>query len=71
MSTHVDADALCPHDPDFVHRFYFGCVPADFSDRTGRSKTHRQTRSAEPIEGLHRYQWDGGCDAAGVRRYRK
>ena len=60
MSTLVDGDYRCPNDPEFVHRFYYGCVPADFSEVTGRSRTHRQTRHGE-------YRlWDGGCDAAGV-----
>lgn len=38
-ATLVDCDASCPNDPAFVHRFYFGCVPKDFSDRTGRIET--------------------------------
>lgn len=59
MTVIVEADARCPHDDAFVHRFYFGCVPADFSDRTGRSKTNSQTKGADG-----RYRWNGGCDAA-------
>ena len=49
----------CPNDPEFEHDNYFGCVPKDFSLRTGRSKKHRQTLDA----GSGRYLWDGGCDA--------
>lgn len=47
----------CPNDPDFEHDNYFGCVPKDFKERTGRSKTYRQTEH----EG--RYYWNGGCAA--------
>ena len=57
MSTIVDSDARCPHDDGFVHRFYFGCVPLDFSDHTGRSKRYRQRELAG------RWFWNGGCDA--------
>lgn len=56
---HLCGDAPCPNDPTFEHRFYFGCVPKDFSERTGRSKTHRQRRGADGL-----YRWDGGCDVA-------
>lgn len=59
-------DADCPHDPDFEHRPWpFGCVPRDFSERTGRSRTHRQ-HLAEVLGYGERHRWDGGCDAAGV-----
>ncbi len=54
---YICGDAPCPNDADFEHRFYFGCVPKDFSDRTGRSKTHSQTKRADNL-----YHWDGGCD---------
>lgn len=51
----------CPHDADFEHDNYFGCIPKDFSQRTGRSKSHRQTRAADG-----RYRWNGGCDTAPI-----
>lgn len=55
--TYLCGDTPCPNDPAFEHRFYFGCVPADFRERTGRSKTHHQTPGADG-----RYRWNGGCD---------
>ncbi len=56
----------CPHDGEFEHRGWpFGCVPRDFSERTGRSRTHHQRSEDVPGYG-DRYRWDGGCDAAGV-----
>ncbi len=48
----------CPFDPRFEHDNYFGCVPADFSPTTGKSKTLKRKRNAEG-----RYRWSGGCDA--------
>lgn len=57
--TYLCGDSICPHDDHFVHLFNFGCVPKDFNDRTGRSKTRRQSQSADG-----RYKWNGGCDAA-------
>lgn len=57
------ADRDCPHDEAFEHRHYYGCVPRDFSERTGRSKTHSQTRVAGQYLLGYRYLWDGGCDA--------
>lgn len=53
----------CPNDPDFEHDNYFGCVPKDFSPRTGRSKRYRQSKGADD-----RYRWNGGCDAAPIPR---
>lgn len=53
----------CPNDPAFEHDNYFGCIPKDFSQRTGRSKTHRQTKHPEPTKAGYRYRWNGGCDA--------
>ena len=47
----------CPTDPAFEHDNFYGCVPKDFSERTGRSKTHRQHRDEDG-----RYRWNGGCD---------
>ena len=52
----------CPNDPEFEHDNYFGCVPKDFKQRTGRSKTHSQTLDAES----GRYVWDGGCNRFAV-----
>jgi hypothetical protein len=43
----------CPNDLRFQHDNYFGCVPADFNERTGRSNSYWQT----PGRG-----WNGGCD---------
>lgn len=51
----------CPNDPAFEHDGYYGCIPKDFSSRTGKSKTHQQTKG---IDG--RYRWNGGCDVAKV-----
>lgn len=48
----------CPKDPDFEHDGYFGCIPRDFSQATGRSKKYRQARGPDG-----RYRWNGGCDA--------
>jgi len=56
----IESDGTCPHDSRFVHRFYFGCVPADFSDRTGRSRTFTQRA---PVPPAVRWRWNGGCDA--------
>lgn len=58
MTSILDGQSRCPHDDDFVHEFYYGCVPADFKGATGRSKTRHQTKNAEG-----RYKWNGGCDA--------
>lgn len=57
-AVYICGDAPCPQDPTFEHRFYFGCVPKDFSDRTGTSKIHHQAKGADG-----RYRWNGGCDA--------
>lgn len=57
----LDEPWTCPHDPKFEHDNYFGCVPKDFNQATGRSKTHRQIKTATP-DGA-RYRWNGGCDA--------
>ena len=54
---YVCGDNKCPKDSSFTHRFYFGCVPNDFSERTGRSKTNHQTLCTEH----QKYEWDGGC----------
>lgn len=64
--SYVCGDTDCPNDPAFEHRFYYGCVPRDFSDQTGRSRTRRQTATA--VDGLpwKLHLWDGGCDATGV-----
>lgn len=59
-AVYLCGDTDCPHDDAFEHRFYFGCVPRDFSPQSGRSKTHRQRR----VDGL--FRWDGGCDARTV-----
>lgn len=56
----------CPNDDAFEHDNYFGCVPKDFSERTGRSKTHRQTKGPDG-----RFRWNGGCDAAPLPRARE
>lgn len=53
---HLCGDTDCPTDPDFEHRFYYGCVPKDFNGNTGRSKTHKQTKGPDC-----RYHWNGGC----------
>jgi hypothetical protein len=66
----VDADSACPHDPRFEHRVYFGCVPADFSDGTGRSKRRRQTETEVGLP-WKVWLWDGGCDASGDTARRK
>jgi hypothetical protein len=57
-------DVPCPTDDDYEHRFYFGCVPKTFSDRTGRAKGHKQSRC--DVEGCHRYHWDGGCNSVAI-----
>jgi hypothetical protein len=50
----------CPNDPEFIHEGYpYGCVPRDFKERTGRSKTHKQSRGPDGL-----YRWNGGCDVA-------
>lgn len=71
MSAILDRDTICPHDGDFVHRNYFGCVPCDFSERTGRSRRFRQRETV--VDGLpwHLWLWNGGCDAAGVTTQQK
>lgn len=63
-AVYLDGDSVCPNDPDFVHRMLFGytCVPKDFSDNTGRSRTHKQSEGEDG-----RYWWDGGCDAVSER----
>lgn len=50
----------CPNDKEFEHRFYFGCVPKDFVEKTGRSKSYKQVRGTD-----NRYHWNGGCDREG------
>jgi hypothetical protein len=58
----VCGPSSCPSDPAFEHDNYFGCVPTDFSPRTGLSKTYRQVRGADGI-----YYWNGGgCVGLGV-----
>lgn len=49
----------CPSDERFQHISMMGpvCVPTDFSERTGRSRTHKQRQVGD------RYWWDGGCSA--------
>ena len=65
----LERDGTCPFDPEFEHRFYFGCVPTDFNERIGKSKRHRQTRhTCGPLAPSWQHEvwlWDGGCDAAG------
>ena len=56
--TLVDADNTCPHDPAFVHRFYFGCVPHNFSETTGKAKGFSQSAIKHP-DG-HDYWIDAG-----------
>lgn len=72
-TVYIDGTSDCPHDPGFEHRMIFGyvCVPKDFSERTGRSRTHKQTETV--IEGLpwKVWLWAGGCDAAGVTARKK
>jgi hypothetical protein len=77
MTTRVYIDGNegeCPHDPDFEHEFYYGCVPKDFSTRTGRSRKHKQvlietypggTSGRNAGKATERWHWDGGCDVAG------
>lgn len=55
--TYICGPSDCPNDPAFEHDNYFGCIPKDFSEKTGRSKTHRQHQDADG-----RYRWNGGCD---------
>ena len=66
MGTMIDADDDCPHDPRFEHRFWYGCVPRTFSDRTGRAKGFHQTETPnaypQPGKADTRWLWDGGCD---------
>ena len=52
----------CPNDSRFEHDHYFGCVPKDFNQRTGRSKTFAQREVA--TEDGPRWKWNGGCDAS-------
>lgn len=47
----------CPHDSEFEHDNYYGCVPKDFSGTTGKSKRHVQKKDA-----TGHYRWNGGCD---------
>lgn len=70
-SVHLCGDSACPSDDTFVHRPFFGCVPANFSERTGRAKGHTQTETA--IDGLpwKVWLWNGGCDATGETALRK
>jgi len=56
-TTIICGPTTCPHDPNFEHDNYFGCIPKDFRERTGKSKTYRQTRHGD------RYYWNGGCAA--------
>jgi len=59
-----DGEANCPHDEHFIHDWFFGCVPADFAERTGKSKTYVQTRvEGDRFPHGYRYLWNGGCDA--------
>lgn len=55
--TYLCGPSDCPTDPGFEHDNYFGCVPKDFKERTGRSATFRQKKGADG-----RYRWNGGCD---------
>ena len=62
--TYLCGPTGCPNDSAFEHDNYFGCVPKDFKERTGRSKTNHQTKVTTgpgPLD--YRYRWDGGCDA--------
>lgn len=67
----INGDSPCPHDDRFEHRFYFGCVPKTFSDRTGRAKGFRQTETPNAYPKVNhgvtcastRWLWNGGCDA--------
>lgn len=62
--TYICAPSDCPHDPDFEHDNYFGCIPKDFSQTTGRSKTHHQSKVADTSSPTgYRYVWNGGCAA--------
>lgn len=61
--TYICGPTTCPNDSDFEHDGWFGCVPVDFSSRTGRSKKHRQRRVEVPTGIGYRLLWDGGCDA--------
>ena len=57
----------CPNDPAFEHHHYYGCIPRDFSPTTGRSKTnHQVSRRVDGSPLGFKYQWNGGCDAAGA-----
>lgn len=58
MSTFICGTGPCPNDDRFEHDNYFGCIPKDFKERTGRSKTFRQERGPDG-----RYYWNGGCKA--------
>lgn len=62
--TYICGPTDCPRDPAFEHDNYYGCVPKNFNQRTGRSKTHHQTKVVTgpgPMD--YRYHWNGGCDA--------
>jgi hypothetical protein len=64
VSALLDEPSTCPRDPLFEHDNYFGCVPKDFNQRTGRSKTHHQAKRDDPNAPWgYRYRWNGGCDA--------
>ena len=63
----IDAPRQCPSHPDFEHDNCFGCVPKDFSPRTGKSKKYRQHPVKNPdVPGGVRWHWNGGCNPAPV-----
>jgi hypothetical protein len=66
----VETDTVCPHDPKFVHRFYYGCVPVTFSDRTGNAKGYRQTETEIGLP-WKVWLWNGGCDTQGITAAKK
>lgn len=64
MRTIVCEPGDCPIDPAFEHDNYFGCIPRDFNQRSGRSKTRSQRAVDADVPGGKRYLWNGGCDGA-------
>lgn len=56
--TYICGPTDCPTDPGFEHDGYFGCIPKDFNQRLGTSKTFRQHKSDDG-----KYRWNGGCNA--------
>lgn len=54
--TYVCGPYDCPNDPLFEHESYFGCVPKDFKQATGKSRTNSQRLH------VNKWMWDGGCD---------